>query len=212
MTRVHDFSETNAYLGTLKRRGNSWVSNFSVDGRQIRKSLGKIPEAEARAQHLRLIESYLGISQQTPEYYPRATLWREKCEEGMLNSNGWIQRMLQRTKDRAKLKKIPFSLTLDDLNSLMVATSGKCTLTSIEFSWESIRGSNFRLFVPVIDRVDPSDGYRFVNVRILCNAANVALSDWGEAVLEKVARGYLQTAYTKNLHLKKGPLSRGPNI
>jgi hypothetical protein len=44
---------------------------------------------------------------------------------------------------------------------------------------------------PSIDRIDPSKGYVYSNIRVVCRAMNCALGDWGEEVLARVVSGWL---------------------
>lgn len=45
---------------------------------------------------------------------------------------------------------------------------------------------------PSIDRIDPSGGYTYDNIRIVCHAINCALGTWGEEILGMVTRAWME--------------------
>ncbi len=47
-------------------------------------------------------------------------------------------------------------------------------------------------WAPSVDRIDSSKGYVPGNVRLVCVAANLAMNEWGEDVLARVARAYVE--------------------
>jgi hypothetical protein len=68
--------------------------------------------------------------------------------------------------------------------------SGKCELSGIEWDHKTVVG-NKRPFAPSIDRIDCSAGYTFENCRLVCIAVNIALSNFGDETLIRIARGIL---------------------
>lgn len=71
-------------------------------------------------------------------------------------------------KRRAKLKGIPFDLTLEDVSNYSV-----CPV----FGKELIRSDSNTPFSPSVDRVDPTKGYTKDNIQILSNKANKMKQD-----------------------------------
>lgn len=179
--------------GTLRKRDASWVSNFFIDGKQIRRSHGVIDEADARAAHERMKQSLCGGREGNPDYYPTtdAQEWGQILEDGTMHSGAWVHRMYQRAKDRAMSRGRAFRLSKSELLLLLEQTGGACVLTGIPFSWGRVGNERFPPFMPVLDRINPTGAYVFSNCRIVCNAANVAMSDWGEGVLSRIALAYL---------------------
>ena len=41
-----------------------------------------------------------------------------------------------------------------------------------------------------LDRIDSSKGYTVENCRLVCTAVNLAMNEWGEDVLERIALYY----------------------
>lgn len=74
---------------------------------------------------------------------------------------------------------IPFDLDghIADIQDRIDA--GFCELTGIPFNLAG--GRTFDS--PSIDRIIPSEGYVYSNVRIICDGMNTALGNWGEEIL-----------------------------
>jgi hypothetical protein len=82
-------------------------------------------------------------------------------------------------------KKAAFDLT-QHLEAIQLRIDkGRCELTGLPLrlthglTWDS----------PSLDRVDPTQGYLYSNIRIVCHAANSALGNWGESVLMQLSKG-----------------------
>lgn len=82
-------------------------------------------------------------------------------------------------KRNAKRREIPYSLTLQDVRSLVAQANGRCQLTGIAFTEEIVNGSRTKPYRPTIDRIDNSHGYHPDNVRLVCVAVNAAMREWG---------------------------------
>jgi hypothetical protein len=48
-------------------------------------------------------------------------------------------------------------------------------------------------FSPSLDKIDPKKGYTKDNVRLVITAINLALNNFGEELVAKVAQAYLET-------------------
>jgi hypothetical protein len=91
-------------------------------------------------------------------------------------------------KKRALKRKLPFDLDMhrDDIQKRIDA--GFCEISGIPFDLK-----NGRTFAsPSIDRIVPSKGYLYSNIRIICDSMNMALSDWGEEVLFAVVTSWIK--------------------
>jgi len=120
---------------------------------------------------------------------------RRKRPRGKEKHKSLYYRLLWTAKNRALRDGICFDLTEDDLHRLIQRAGGCCELTGIPFTMSYTGGGSRRPFIPSIDRISCSQGYAFHNVRLVCLAMNVALSDFGEDVFARLAQGYL----SKNL-------------
>jgi hypothetical protein len=84
------------------------------------------------------------------------------------------------------------------LEALWLECGGRCLLSGIEFDMTPFSGKR-RPFAPSIDRIDPSRGYSKGNCRLVCVAVNYAMSDWGLAVLKRIAVAILERNPSDNI-------------
>lgn len=155
------------YLGS---RGNYYFRaeklTKAVEGKARAIALGK-DRASAIRQAQRLLEIY-----QTKA----VGLGREK-----------LRSIMHRCKQRAKNSGWEFNLSFDYLVDLASEHGGICALSGIPF-WTERNGKRVSPWAPSIDRIDCTKGYVEGNVRFVCFAVNIALNEWGDEVLLKVAR------------------------
>lgn len=88
-----------------------------------------------------------------------------------------------RTRLRAIDKKVPFSITQEEIVALMEAQGWRCSVSGIPFYQR--RGSD-AAFKPTLDRIVPRLGYVAGNVRVVAYIVNVAMNKWGEEPLWKL--------------------------
>lgn len=99
--------------------------------------------------------------------------------------------LLERAKPGAASRNLRFALTKQDVFDLIDSANGRCMLTDIPFSDESVEGTRKRLWRPSLDRINSSRGYEAGNVRLVCVAANFALQEHGDPVFQKLAFAYV---------------------
>ena len=95
-------------------------------------------------------------------------------------------------KKNARPRGIAFELTMDDVRAMWTRSRGRCELTGLRFDLMRVQGCHRRPMAPSIDRVDSSAGYTPPNCRLVSVAINLAMNEWGEAVFERIARGFLR--------------------
>jgi hypothetical protein len=100
-----------------------------------------------------------------------------------------IRACFHRAKRNAKVRGMEWAITPDDINHLIARCRGRCEVSGIPLtvSWGGARKKN-RPYAPSLDRIDSSKGYTLDNCRIVCVAVNLAMSEWGESVLRRIAR------------------------
>jgi hypothetical protein len=111
-------------------------------------------------------------------------------------------------KQRAKLKNIPFDLTVVWIYDKLLA--GKCEVTGIEFV---IKKYSSRLkngyekvhpFAPSLDQIKPSKGYTKDNVQVVCDQFNKFKNDRDIVHTYKIAKAYVESIKSKySLQVKK---------
>lgn len=87
----------------------------------------------------------------------------------------------------AKRRSLVFDLSYDDLMAIVERAGGRCEVTGIPFTLAG--NGRLRPYRPSLDRIDSALGYTVGNCRLVCLAVNVALGQWGDEVLKRIARG-----------------------
>lgn len=98
-----------------------------------------------------------------------------------------VTRMLAGAKQRAVASSREFDLEVDDVLKLLSDQNCRCALSGIEFDL-SPSATRRKPYAPSLDRISAKGGYTKGNVRLLCVVVNLALGDWGDEVLQAVAR------------------------
>ncbi len=98
-------------------------------------------------------------------------------------------RILATSRRNAKTRGIEHHLTAADLQAMLLRSKGRCEVTGIPFAYD--RGdAKKRPWSPSIDRIDSRLGYSADNCRLVCTAVNIAMNEWGEDVIARIARFY----------------------
>jgi len=92
------------------------------------------------------------------------------------------------SKRNAAIRKIPFGLLEQVFEGMVRRANGKCELTGIPFSFCREAGVRRNPWAPSLDRIDSRKGYTWSNCRLVCVAVNLAMNEWGEEVLFKLAK------------------------
>lgn len=96
----------------------------------------------------------------------------------------------EQSKKRAREADILYTLTVEDVFDIGMASNWRCAVTGMKFKQDQIEGSLMRPFMPSIDRIVCSRGYTRENCRMVCVVTNFALNNWGEMVLRELAMAY----------------------
>ena len=108
-----------------------------------------------------------------PEVIERKANWYQN-KEANKTLNERLRETLARVKSRAKLKAVPFDLTLDDLKK---AYTPICPILNIELNWYDPKNEGGRAEdTPALDRIDPKKGYVKGNIAFISTLANMMKS------------------------------------
>lgn len=103
-----------------------------------------------------------------------------------------ILQLLKNARARCRATSVAIDLTEADVVEMLEAQGWKCAVSGIPFDLEAT-GPNRRAFRkpfrPSLDRIQCRGPYSRGNVRIVCVAVNVALNEWGDEVLSRIAHG-----------------------
>lgn len=91
------------------------------------------------------------------------------------------------TRTRARKRGLAFDLSEHVAELQARIDLGVCELTGYPFDLSPGRKFNS----PSFDRINPSEGYSYDNVRVVLNLVNAALGDWGEETLRDVMGKWL---------------------
>lgn len=104
-----------------------------------------------------------------------------KCNSERVKCSSPESKMLQRAKNRAKIKKLEFDLTVKD-----IIIPKYCPILGLELICKTgISGGQNNS--PALDRIDPKKGYIKDNVRVISHLANMMKSCANTAEMLKFA-------------------------
>lgn len=116
-----------------------------------------------------------------PEVIERKANWYRN-KEATKPIEEKLKETLARVKNRAKLKAVPFNLTLEDLENAYTLT---CPILGIELNWYNPRNEGGRAEdTPALDRIDPKKGYVKGNVAFISTLANMMKSSASRKQIE----------------------------
>jgi len=123
---------------------------------------------------------------------PEAERWADALEKAILGKSGSAPIAMtnrefldiyRRSMERARERGIDYLLTRSDVERLFLQSGGRCTVTGIGFNRFRPLNSTKRPWYPSLDRKDSTKPYTLENCRFVCVAANIAMGEWGEWVL-----------------------------
>lgn len=89
---------------------------------------------------------------------------------------GRAMAMVSNSKYHSPSRGLEHDIVYEDVLELFHKQEMKCALTKIDFDMNSGKGNPFS---PSIDRIDSSRGYHKDNIRLVCYAVNIGLSNFG---------------------------------
>ena len=86
----------------------------------------------------------------------------------------------------------PFLLTQPEVEDLMIRSQARCEVSGVPFSGLIVPGCRKRPFIPSFDRIRAKEGYTPDNVRLVCWAVNLAISEWGDDIFHTIVKSTMQ--------------------
>lgn len=160
----------------LYQRGKTWWGQKTISGRKLRFSL-KTPDLATAIQVFNAISD---------AGFPAVSDWNF--------NNAWIIRRLDGARARSKKRGMSCCLSKQDIIDMVNRSSGKCELTGVWFHKPKNSTSKRNPWAPTIDRIDSSLPYNKENCRLVCNAVNTAIGEWGEQTFKVIIDGYLKNS------------------
>ncbi|OQY75891.1 MAG: hypothetical protein B6D47_00590 [Rhodocyclaceae bacterium UTPRO2] len=117
--------------------------------------------------------------------------WRSFVLSMVDSKSSWLHTTLERLRRRGRASGKGCSLTIGQFAQLVIEADGACQVSGIHFSNDIPVGSKRAPFSMSIDRIDSSRGYHFDNCRIVCLAVNLAMNNWGAAVMARIGKAML---------------------
>lgn len=136
----------------------------------------------------RVLERYLCI--------PGMTGWDQYVDAMLADRRSWIYTTVIACRSRAAARGMAFGLTPAAVAEALRRSRGRCEVTGLAFSDAAAGKRQKRPFFHSLDRRDSTSGYTPDNIRVVCFAVNMAMSNWGEHVFEQLAAGYVFNKYS----------------
>lgn len=98
--------------------------------------------------------------------------------------------LIWRCKTKCNKEKIPFDLDQHIEKIQRRIDNGICELTGVNLELNVV--NNRSALTPSIDRICPSKGYVYSNIRIVCWCVNSAMNIWGEDVTFEIMKNWVE--------------------
>jgi hypothetical protein len=103
-----------------------------------------------------------------------------------------INQIYRSAKTGARTRKLEWNISKQDIVNLLLESNGRCALSGIPFSTEKVGKRGVMAWWPSLDRIESREGYTPNNIRIVCCAVNIALWDFGDKALIRIAKGIVE--------------------
>lgn len=193
--------------GFYKKRGIWYYCFKNLDGKWIYKSSGSKEYEEALEDYLKNVEPFINevksqkkrINNKLYSYSHQLILsekWEEYLESIKNDRSSWLYKTYYHIKGRKshlakRGRTIEVTLSYEDLIKIAISSNGRCQVTGIPFSDYKPSGAKTCPYKPSLDRIDSKKGYTIENCRLVVYCINLAMSEWGDEVLEKIGLSFI---------------------
>jgi hypothetical protein len=189
----------------MSRKG---IKNFTTDAereaaaerrKETRRRYTKRPEIKARLQVKEQLRAADKRAYAKRRHAENSTLISAQQKKFRATPKGRALHLVNAAKKRSRQSGTEVSVPVAFVEWALIA--GICMRTGIKFDFGSY-GSR-AAFAPSLDRKDPSKGYTLDNTEVVCNAFNLAKSEWDYSVMATwIEAVRSQVWYQKLLHQK----------
>lgn len=183
-----------SYVKTVRAKGRAYNYLRAPKGTIAPRRPIRLPDniEMARAEAQRLVAELTPTEPAPRPRFKRRQAWSTKMED-----------LARAARVRARAKGRAFALTGTQLVRMIEDQGYRCAVSGIELELNGDDPGTWRRpYSPSLDRIDARGGYTIGNVRIVCAAINVALSDWGEAVFLRVAEAAISVRRERDRNAK----------
>ena len=119
-----------------------------------------------------------------------------------------VIRLFAGWRQNAKTRGHDFFITREDVLSKLREQRYLCAVSSMPFSLARHKNEKTkrRPYAPSVDRINSNIGYSVDNIRVVCVCVNLAMQDWGDEVITRMA------VYSVRKMLASGTLQDGPRL
>lgn len=179
-------------------RGKTYWYEFQCLGKRYRCSTGTSNKDEAKAIEYaaRLRAKSKKDAIQSAQIITGRIPYKRTIDPAWLNPlyvDELAKKLHQSCLGSARKRKKENNLTVDDVHDLLIECEGACMVSGIPLD-ATRRTKNARAvpMQPSLDRINSHLGYSKSNCRIVSYAVNVALGQWGDALLVEIAHGIVK--------------------
>lgn len=178
--------------------------NLSLYCRDCNREISKIIRKRNNKQRTEYNRKYRNLNRDKyneweREYYRKnSTKHLQKSKKWRDTVKGTFRFMHLSAKQRAKRKKLEYSLSVDVLILISESQNNQCSLTGIPFDLKSSHEYRVRPFAPSIDRIDNSKGYTLDNIRIVCIIVNKAKNEYSQEIFDNMCRARVEVLDASN--------------
>lgn len=180
MPKLEVYRDDNFYL---VMRDDFYHVHGMLDGKRVRKSTGSRDLAKAKL----FLEGFKRQSEES---------WRDIFANDDRDWQAVAAMMCARHRASAAKRGMPFELKPKDIFAMMKMVGFRCSVSGMSLSKKFAGDGRRDPWAPSIDRIENRQGYTLENCRIVCLAANLAMSDWGLDVLLRLSRGIHRSSLT----------------
>lgn len=153
---------------------------ITINGRKVRKSTKATTLEEA----MRVRDRWL--SRRTAEEAEQQ--WTDWVNEQETSAKSWTRLTWARMRRRTRRKGWDRCMSLSELLQLVHESGGRCAISGLKLKAPVTGRLRKDPMNASIDRIDCSQGYTRENCRVVALALNIAMSDWGEPTVRRLAR------------------------